>query len=137
MLGSLLLAKHFVADGPLQTDYMALNKGKLGHLGGISHALVHGLFTFAVLLVWKEFWVYSVAWVFIAKVSLLEALAHYLIDLVTRYATDRYKWVTSQQDEINGEIQTVVRNKAFYRMFVADQCLHMLTYLVILSVVLS
>ena len=45
----LFMTKHFVIDFPLQVPYMYKNKGKYGHLGGLIHALLHGIFTAIIL----------------------------------------------------------------------------------------
>ena len=135
-LGVLLLIKHFWADGPLQFDYMAFNKGKFMHWGGISHALTHGACTAAALWVWtllgNDLSLYALIWL-----SVFDTLVHYTIDFVTRSIPDMFGWVVPHKDSETGKIHTRVRNKAFYRLVVADQCAHFLTYLVIISLALN
>jgi hypothetical protein len=60
------LAAHLAADWPLQNDWMANNKAKLGHPAGLVHASAHGL---CMLLVFPP----------LAALGI--AVAHYVIDL--------------------------------------------------------
>jgi hypothetical protein len=59
------IVAHLIADWPLQNDWMANNKAKLGHPAGVVHAGIHGI---ALALVF--------AWIAIPL-----AITHYLIDL--------------------------------------------------------
>ena len=60
------IVAHLIADWPLQNDWMANNKAKLGHPAGIVHAAIHG----TALLIVFGYWP-----------AVVLAMAHYLIDL--------------------------------------------------------
>jgi hypothetical protein len=59
------LVAHLIADWPLQNDWMANNKAKLGHPAGVVHAAIHGALLALVFGVW----------------AVPLAVAHYVIDL--------------------------------------------------------
>jgi hypothetical protein len=59
-----LFIKHFICDFPLQAfPWIYRNKGTYGHIGGLTHALLHGIGTFTVLYFWLgiEAWVLAIA----------------------------------------------------------------------------
>ena len=104
-----LQLKHLLADYFFQTNYMVLNKGKYGHLGGLLHSGLHVAFSLAVLLV---------AGVPLGVVALLcgaEFIVHYHIDWGKEAIGKHF---VLSPDTIN-----------FWRLHGADQALHQLTYL--------
>ena len=114
----LLLIKHFIADLPLQTLDMIKSKGTLFEWDGITHSLIHGLLTFTVSVLFFG-------------VSLSFILA--IIDFVVHYAIDFGKVQLDKKLECskfeNGN--TVVTDTKYYYLFVGDQCLHFLTYILL------
>lgn len=60
------IVAHLIADWPLQNDWMARNKAKLGHPAGFVHAFIHTVLL-CVVFGWWPAWGLGVA--------------HYLIDL--------------------------------------------------------
>lgn len=138
---AVLAFKHFWADGPFQLDYMAFNKGRFLHWGGVSHALTHGVCTVLALLAWLVatnnlaigFSMLSL----LLYVTLAEVVAHYFIDLFMRKLTLDKNWiVVGFNKEANKKLATI-RDRAFYRVLVADQCLHMMTYVLMASVIIT
>lgn len=118
IVGLLLAAKHFVADGPLQVPYQYLNKGKFGHPGGLIHAGIHGLLTMLVLAAFTSasFWI-----------ALAEAVAHYLIDYCkTRYSSPT--WQTRDEAGLH------IKSEWYFYALVLDQSAHFACYVVILSI---
>lgn len=108
------IVKHLLCDFPLQVPFMFMNKGKYGHLGGISHAAVHGLGT----------WLIQIAFIGnpFAPLFLIDALIHYHVD-----------WAKNQ---INGKYTLQPANKYFWWLLGMDQLAHYLTY-VALAVAMS
>ena len=114
LLLSFLFIKHFVVDFPLQKPYQYLNKGTYGHFGGILHSSLHGLGTALV------FW-------FVAPLSciwlgLMDALIHYHIDWAKVKINKQCGWGPTTHEE-------------FWWLLGADQLLHALTYLWLVSLV--
>lgn len=111
-----LFIKHFVCDFPLQANpWMYRNKGTYGHLGGITHALIHGIGTFIVLF----FWIGSGAWIF----ALADAIAHYHIDWA--------KMNISKKLNLRAD-----NSEWFWILLGFDQLLHHITYFVIVAIAL-
>ncbi|MFC3076245.1 DUF3307 domain-containing protein [Shinella pollutisoli] len=102
------LAKHFLADFLLQTDWMAAGKDRAeGWLLPLSaHLAVHGAMTAALFLAVAP----SLAWL-----GLVDMAVHGLID--------RMKSVASRR------AGPAPRQTAFWWLFGADQTLHHLTHL--------
>lgn len=125
-IGLLLTAKHFIADGPLQMEYMYMNKGRLGHPGGILHALLHGFLTF-LILVW-----------FVGPLAIWLGCAdmciHYFVDLLKVRLTAKYAWSKMARDVESLKCLAIYSDWYFYAL-IADQCLHFATYIAILAVV--
>ncbi len=71
--------KHLIADYFLQTPYMYLNKGakKDWFIPLMSHSLVHGIFTFVIILAYN----YS------SKLAIFA----FMFDVITHFITDRWK----------------------------------------------
>ncbi len=108
----LLFVKHFVCDFPLQVSpWMYRNKGIYLHLGGLTHAAIHAVGTWLVLIF------------FIGQQALLYALidfvVHYHIDWAKLRFNKRYDW---RPDNSNG----------FWILLGFDQLLHHITYFVII-----
>ena len=141
--GLLLILKHFLADGPFQTDYQYKNKGKWLHPGGLLHAGIHGVGT--LLAVFLAFVIVSVAkplW-YITCFSILIALAdftvHYLIDLIKIKTTENFGW-TELTDTGTGQNKKkclVINSNKYFWAFMADQAAHFLTYIIIICVMLA
>lgn len=104
-----LLIKHFIVDFPLQTPYQYLNKGKYGHPGGILHAVLHGGFTFALLLVF-----FPLTWL-IVGLALFDTITHYHID-----------WLKVKINTANGWTATTSDN--FWYLVGIDQLAHQAVY---------
>jgi hypothetical protein len=119
ILLTLLMFKHFVCDFPLQSfPYMYLNKGKLGHPGGILHAVVHGVGTLVVL------GAYLHLSTLLAIVALAETVAHYFID-----------W---SKMNINAHYGLKCDNsEAFWILLGADQLAHNICYVALLAVLVG
>lgn len=120
---ALLLLKHFICDFPLQAfSWMYLNKGTYGHLGGLAHALVHGVGTLIVLLVIRHLYLTPS----LSQLSLLvifDMLMHYHID-----------WSKMQ---LNRRLSLTPANEGFWVLLGVDQLLHQLTYLVLVLFIVS
>ena len=105
----LLFLKHFIIDFPFQGPYQYLNKGTYGHPGGILHAGVHGLGTFAV---------------FIWFTTPLVAVCLALVDFLLHYHID---WAKMNINKKLGYGPTT--HEQFWWLLGVDQLLHALTYL--------
>lgn len=103
-----LFIKHFVCDFPLQSNpWMYRNKGTYGHLGGITHAAVHGVGTALVLVP------------FIGRAALMYAL----IDMVVHYHIDWAKMNLTRRHDLQPD-----NSEWFWILLGLDQLLHHLTY---------
>ncbi|UDF31768.1 UNVERIFIED_ORG: DUF3307 domain-containing protein (plasmid) [Roseateles sp. XES5] len=102
------LAKHFLADFLLQTDWMAAGKERpRGWLPPLAaHAGVHGALTAALFLAVSP----SLAWL-----GLVDAVVHGILDRLKSIA--------------NRHLQVTPRQTGFWWLFGADQTLHHLTHL--------
>ena len=104
----LLFIKHFVVDFPLQAfPWIYLNKGTYGHLGGIVHAVLHGVFTFAIFWYWSP--QYAVA------LGAIDAVIHYHVDWAKMNLNKKMGW-------------TATNSEWFWIFIGVDQLLHALTY---------
>ena len=72
----LLVVKHWIADFILQFEYMVQQKGTYGLMGGIEHAIMHGIFTAVIVTVFVNN--VSAGLIF----GLLDSVVHYHIDYV-------------------------------------------------------
>lgn len=115
LLLSLFGIKHFIADFPLQYQYMVQEKGIYGATGGLHHAGVHACLTFLVLVP------------FATNASLLLLLP--VLDGIIHYHID---W-TKQQ--LNRGLS--IKDDRWWTLMGLDQCLHYLTYVGIIYVVTS
>ena len=108
-----LFIKHFVCDFPLQAcAWMYRNKGTYGHMGGITHAMLHGFGTFTVLY----FWLGIDAWVF----AVADTVIHYHIDWAKMNVSVRFNLKADNSEW-------------FWIMLGFDQLLHHLTYFAIVA----
>jgi len=106
----LFIVKHFVVDFLLQRKYQYHNKGVYGHPGGILHAFLHGLFTGVIVYIISPDATIPCAW--------FDFMVHYHIDYVKTRVNNYYELTPS--------------NDKFWLLLGLDQCLHYLTYWVIL-----
>lgn len=104
---TLLFVKHFVADFVLQFDYMVQQKGTYGAEGGVHHAVMHMVGTWAVLS-WTNPFVAVMA-------ALADGFLHYHID-----------WLKMN---INRWRNLSIKDHEFWTWLGADQLAHALTYL--------
>lgn len=109
-----LFIKHFICDFPLQTfSWMYKNKGTYGHFGGVSHAALHGLGTFAAL----AYWLGPQAW----------TLA--VIDMVVHYHIDWAKMNINKKFNLRAD-----NSEWFWISLGTDQLLHHITYFTLVAI---
>lgn len=104
-----LIAKHFVCDFLLQSDYQLEKKGIYGHPGGLTHASIHSLGTLPVFLILNTAPVRAVALV------VAEWLIHYHCDWTKEQVLRHYRWTRN--------------DRAYWNVFGLDQMVHYLSYL--------
>ena len=106
-----LFIKHFICDFPLQANpWMYRNKGTYGHLGGVTHAAVHGAGTVLAL----------------APFIGLGAFIYAAIDTVVHYHIDWAKMNFSRRHDLQPNT-----SEWFWILLGFDQLLHHLTYFAI------
>lgn len=115
----LLQVKHLVVDFFFQPPYMWKNKGKLFHLGGWSHAGLHGLATALILMSLISGYRHQ-----ILILCGLEVLAHFFID----FAKVRILSWTGWRPETSPR---------YWYLLGVDQFFHQLCYLVLVLVWLT
>lgn len=122
-----LLLKHLVADLPLQTTYMALNKGTYGHPGGLYHAAIHGAGSLTVLWFFSPYLSAHLALFIIA----LEVVIHYHIDfLKMKYEKQaNFSHLVYDAQDPQKVIGLTITHMGYYYFFVIDQALHFATYI--------
>ena len=108
---TLLFIKHFIIDFPLQKPYQYLNKGTYGHMGGILHATLHGVGTMLCMFFFTPFFV-----VF----GVIDAVIHYHIDWAKVKINKHMGWGPTTHEQ-------------FWWLLGADQLLHALTYIGLVS----
>ena len=109
-----LFVKHFICDFPLQAfAWMYRNKGTYGHVGGLTHASLHGLGTFAVLVFWLG----------------ADAGTYALADAVIHYHIDWAKMNVSKKLDLRSD-----NSEWFWILLGFDQLLHHLTYFAIVAI---
>lgn len=126
-LSALFFVKHLLADGPLQTDYQAANKGVFLHPAGFSHAGVHVAGTAICLLVWMAATSTALPVAMIALLLAVEFVAHYLIDWSKCYVDRKGAWAEATVDA-DGRAVLMIKNKYYFFSFLTDQTCHSLTY---------
>jgi hypothetical protein len=104
--------KHFLADFLWQFPYMVADKGQYGAPGGMTHAGIHGILTFFVLIVF-------VRPEDAVTLSLIEATIHYHID-----------WAKTNLSRGLG-----INDHRYWIWFGLDQTLHYLTYIAIIAII--
>lgn len=107
----LLQLKHLIADFIVQPESWFSTKYKYSGRGGILHASVHAVMTFAVLVLCSHGLILSL------MVSIVEGVTHHFIDW--------RKASMVQARALNTE------HKFFWWLFGIDQALHQITYLAI------
>lgn len=112
----LLTVKHFFIDFMLQVPYYYKNKGTLGHLGGILHAVEHGIGTMIVLVMMCLF----------MPVHPLMILGLAILDSTIHYFMDWYKVKTCTE---NG--WTATNSEEYWIWMGLDQFIHYMTYLLL------
>ena len=127
-LMTLLIAKHFVADALLQNAYQYLNKGKFLHPGGLLHAYIHSVLT--VLC----FWGYNPT--ILLLVGVLDFVIHYFVDYSKMNLSRIFEWSAYDKDE-NGKPYLRIYSNNFFIILILDQCLHMLTYVLLIYLALG
>lgn len=108
-IAACLQAKHFLADGPLQTKTMVADKGIYGARLGIVHSSLHAIGTGLVFAFFK----FNV--VLVVSLLILDGVIHYHVDYSKENVVKRAGWGTG--------------DAPFWWALSADQMLHQLTYL--------
>lgn len=138
LLMALLLLKHFVADGPLQSDSQATKKGVWLHPAGLSHVGVHAAGTGVALTLWALATGAPATPSLLgaaAALLLVEAVVHYLIDYGKSQIDGRLRFATSDVDPDGRRFLRITHPRGFFALLLADQALHGLTYVgVVLAV---
>lgn len=115
LLLSLFGIKHFIADFPLQYQYMVQQKGTYGAVGGLHHAGVHASLTFLVLVPFVD------SAVGLILLPLFDFIVHYHVD-----------WAKQQLNR-----GLTIKDDRWWTLMGLDQCLHYLTYVGIIYVITS
>ena len=107
--------KHFIADFPLQYQYMVQEKGTYGAVGGLHHSMIHAVFTLFIIM-------FAVDAAYLALLlALADGILHYHID-----------WAKQQLNR-----GLTMKDDRWWTLMGLDQCLHYLTYVGIIYVVTS
>lgn len=106
----LLSVKHFIVDFPMQKPYQWMNKGTYGHPGGLLHAGLHGLGTFACFVA------FLISWEWAVYCAVIDAVIHYHVDWAKMNINKLYGWKADTHEE-------------FWVLMGADQLAHALTYI--------
>jgi hypothetical protein len=114
---SVLVAKHLVADFLLQTSYQAANKGRYGHIAGLTHAFNHVILTPSVFLI-------------LPPSSLQLGLGILAAEYVWHYHQD---WA---KDKVTHALELTPSDTGFWWGIGIDQFLHYMTYLAIIYVLI-
>ncbi|MCB1508651.1 MAG: DUF3307 domain-containing protein [Hyphomicrobiaceae bacterium] len=109
-----LLVKHVLFDFVFQSSWQVENKGRYGHPAGFVHAGLHGLGTFAALLLAHMPLEIS------AMLGLGEGVFHYHADWAKDQITRRFAWTPKDQ--------------AFWTALGIDQTVHHASYLAVAAI---
>lgn len=112
---SMLITKHFIVDFFLQSPYQYLNKGTLGHPGGLLHAGLHGV---ATALVFATF----IPWQLAVILGWIDSVVHYWVDFSKVWFTAKYNWASADRN--------------FWLAVGFDQFLHYATYVSLVLMVI-
>lgn len=123
-----LTIKHFIVDALLQTKYQYSNKHIFLHFGGVLHALLHGIGTSMCFLL-----VDFPLDVIIIVVGLIDMVIHYFIDYIKMNITLKFEWSLQTQLKDGSSILGITSNK-FFIFLLLDQCLHFLTYILLVYI---
>lgn len=116
LLLSFFVIKHFICDFPLQTVWMATNKGTYGHPGGLAHIGVHALGTFFILIAFSQTTeIFFSPGLFLMILS-FEAFIHYNMDWFKMWFNKRMGWACNKSPE-------------FWILLGVDQLVHYLSYI--------
>jgi hypothetical protein len=107
--------KHFICDFVLQSSYMVSQKGIYGARGGLQHALIHAFFTLLISAFFVNYFALAIL------MAIFDGVIHYHID-----------WA---KQKLNRGLTPADRR--FWVWFGADQCLHYLTYIAIIGVLIG
>ena len=141
MIWTLLLIfqlKHFLADYPLQIDYMlkkfspypAYIKPLLAHAG------VHGLFTYFIAAWFFSKHYYGIFWVI--GLALFDFLAHFVVDRI-KASPDllgKFKALSAKEYPSSSPEQKI-SNKYFWWSLGADQFAHHITHYIIIYLIIT
>lgn len=126
----LLIVKHVICDGPLQTSWQALNKGFYGHAGGLAHAGLHACGTFiAFLMVARSAADAGIG----ALAAILDFVLHYHIDWLKERASKALGLAVNESTP--GKLRIVVTDPRWFQALVIDQALHMTGYVLLATLV--
>jgi len=114
-LMTLLIIKHFICDFPLQSIWMASNKGTYGHIGGLSHAWTHMMGTFVCFIIIGQSIEVFITPLPFAQVMVAEGIIHYHTDWFKMWLNKKMNW-------------TCDKSRAFWQSLGIDQMVHYLTY---------
>lgn len=106
-----LQLKHLVVDFYLQPPYMHLNKGILGHPGGLIHAGLHAAVTYLGLC----------SLPLQSDQLMLVAITEFAIHYLTDFA----------KININRVLELTPAKKQYWELLGVDQCVHQLNYVLI------
>lgn len=113
------LLKHFFLDFIFQFPYHYQNKGKYGHPGGISHALLHSTGTLIIVMI---FFI-PVSGLLLALILYGEFVIHYHVDWAKVNISKKLGWGPNTSDY-------------YWWLLGLDQLLHYLTYVGIMLILL-
>lgn len=109
----LLLTKHVIFDYFLQSWWMIKDKSIYGAFGGIVHASLHGVGTFAALL-------FFTPTVFAFLLAVADSLIHYHVDYI------KSTWMKKNNPSTNSQ--------AYWIAHGIDQYAHIMTYVLIVCI---
>lgn len=111
----LIIVKHLLVDFLWQGPYQWQNKGTYGHPGGILHAGLHTVTTFAILM-----FVCVSSWPTLLFLALFEGVTHYHIDWFKMSYNKKKGWGPTTHEE-------------FWWLLGADQFAHFIVYWIVIG----